>query len=276
MDSSERKNSLAPVYILLGLATVLTLFPFIWMILTSFKSYEESIFIPPTILPEIWMPENYSTVWNKFPFGAFYVNTFFVAAVTTGIQLFICAMAAYAYARLEFPGKNIMFALSLALLMVPGQIFLIPHYEIMVGMKLNNTLTALWLPRVFSVFGVFMLRQFFMTLPRDLDAAAKIDGANYMQIFFRIMLPLLGPGLVSLGIITALNSWKELMWPIIINSDMELMTLAAGLSLLIGEHTTIYPLVMAGSVLAVWPMIVLFLIFQKQFIEGIATTGIKE
>jgi multiple sugar transport system permease protein len=145
----------------------------------------------------------------------------------------------------------------------------------MVRLKLTDTVTALWLPEIFSAFGTFMLRQFFMGQPKSLDEAAKIDGCSFFGIYLRILLPLIKPALVSLAILTALSAFKDLMWPLIVNNSMTKMTLSAGLAMLIGEHTTYYPQVMAGSALAIWPMILMFLLFQRQFIEGIAMTGIK-
>lgn len=264
-----------PLHIILVLSSVITIGPFLWMLLTSFKTFEESVLIPPTLLPAAWNLDNYRIVVGKFPFPLFYLNTFAMVAMSIIGQLVICSMAAYAFARLEFPGRNVLFTLCLALLMVPGQIFLVPHYDIMVRLKLTDTVTALWLPKIFSAFGTFMLRQFFMGQPKSLDEAAKIDGCSYFGIYFRILLPLVKPALVSLAILTALSAFKDLMWPLIVNNSMTKMTLSAGLAMLIGEHTTYYPQVMAGSALAIWPMILLFLLFQRQFIEGIAMTGIK-
>lgn len=264
-----------PAHLALALLSFITLAPFAWMLLTSFKTFEESVRMPPNILPEAWRLDNYRIVMDKFPFHLFYWNTFAMMAMTVLCQLVVCSMAGYAFARLDFPAKEFLFTLCLALLMVPGQIFLVPHYDIMVRLKLNDTVTALWLPKVFSAFGTFMLRQFFQGLPRSLDEAAKIDGSGYFGIYARILLPLVKPALLSLAILTALSAFKDLMWPLIVNNAMDKMTLSAGLAMLIGEHTTIYPQVMAGSALAVWPMILLFLMFQKHFIEGIALTGIK-
>lgn len=264
-----------PIHLALILISVVTLFPFVWMILTSFKTFEESVRMPPNILPDQWRWDHYRAVLDKFPFATFYWNTFAMMGMTVLGQLLVCSMAGYAFARLEFPGKEFLFTLCLALLMVPGQIFLVPHYDLMVKLKLNDTVTALWLPKIFSAFGTFMLRQFFQGLPRSLDEAAKLDGSGYFGIYARILMPLVKPALVSLAILTALSAFKDLMWPLIVNNAMDKMTLSAGLAMLIGEHTTIYPQVMAGSAMAVWPMVILFLIFQKQFIEGIALTGIK-
>lgn len=264
------------IHITLLIIGFTTMVPFLWMILTSFKTYEESIKIPPDLLPIHWQLNNYILVFHKFPFLAFYINTFLMVGLTILGQLILCSMAAYAFARLEFPGRDLIFVLLLALLMVPGQIFLVPHYDIMVALHLTDSVTALWLPKLFSAFGTFMLRQFFMSLPKSLDEAAMIDGCNHFQIYYKILLPLIGQGMTSLAILTAMATFKDLMWPLIVNNSIQKMTLSAGLAMLIGEHTTYYPQVMAGSVLAVWPMILMFFLFQKQFIEGISSTGIKQ
>lgn len=269
-----RRNKIF-IYFFLCLGVVLTIGPFIWMFLTSIKSYEEVIKIPPTIFPEVVKWENYRIVLDKFPFINLYANTFIVVVCVIACQLFISSMAAFAFARLDFPGKNVIFILILSLLMIPGQIFLIPHYNIMVGLKLTNSLTALVIPSLFNVFGVFLLRQFFLSIPRDLDEAAKIDGCSYFQIYYRILLPLAKPGLMSLAILTALSTWKSLMWPIIVNRSINKMTLSAGLAFLIGEHTTYYEQVMAGGVISVLPMIIIFIFFQNHIVEGIASSGIK-
>lgn len=272
---TPRRGRAWPLHAVLILASLITIGPFVWMILTSFKTFEESILIPPTILPAQWNLENYRIVLGKFPFGAFYFNTFAMVAMAIVGQLIVCSMAAYAFARLEFPARDALFTLCLSLLMVPGQIFLVPHYDIMVRLRLTDSVTALWLPKIFSAFGTFMLRQFFLSQPRALDEAAMLDGCGFFGIYSRILMPLIKPALVSLAILTALSAFKDLMWPLIVNNSLDKMTLSAGLAMLIGEHTTYYPQVMAGSVMAVWPMIVLFLLFQNQFIEGISVTGIK-
>jgi multiple sugar transport system permease protein len=163
----------------------------------------------------------------------------------------------------------------LALMMVPGQIFIIPRFKLMVAFGLTDTLVGLVLPGLFNVFGVFLMRQFFSTIPRELDEAARIDGCGYFRIYWDVLLPLVKPALTTLAILAMLGTWKDLMWPLINNSSASKMTLAAGLAMLIGEHTTYYEQVMAGGIIAVIPIIVLFVIFQKQFVEGIAHSGIK-
>ena len=275
MNRTKHKCGHIFTHAVLILAVLISVVPFIWMILTAFKNYEESIRIPITIFPARWNFDNFRVILSKFPFGRFYINTFTVMIFVILGELLISSMAAYAFARLDFPLKNGIFIFCLSLMMVPSQIFIIPQYDLMVRLKLTNTLVALILPRLFSVFSTFLLRQFFLTLPRDLDDAAKIDGCGFFGIYFRILLPLIRPALISVAILSGLTIWKDLLWPLIVNSSMDRYTLSAGLALLIGEHTTNFPQVMAGSLMAVTPMIVAFFFLQKQFVEGIANTGIK-
>lgn len=222
-----------------------------------------------------WLTDAYSSIVTALPFGRVYLNTIISTVVTTVVQVLFCSMAAYAFARIEFPFKNAIFVLVLSVLMVPGQIFLIPQYRIVQSLGLLDTIPALFLPNLFSAFGTFLLRQFFMSLPKELEEAALLDGCNRFQIFGRIMLPLTKAGIVSLVIFTAKFAWNDFMWPLIVNTSMDKMTLGPALSTLQGQYTTKYPMQMAGAVMAVIPIIVLFFIFQKQFIEGVAQSGIK-
>lgn len=263
------------MHILLISGIAVTVFPFLWMIFTSFKTLPESMQIPPTILPESLNLDSYKYVFSVLPFAQIYLNTIFVTILTVLFQVIFCTMAAYGFARIEFPFKNTIFIVLLAILMVPGQIFLLPQYLIIQKAGLVNTIPGLFLPNLFSAFGTFLLRQFFMSLPKELEEAALLDGCNRYQIFGKIMLPLVKPGVVALVIFTAKYAWNDFMWPLIVNTDPEKMTLAPALSLLKGQYLANYPVQMAGAVLAVIPMVVLFIIFQKQFIEGVAQSGIK-
>ncbi|KAA0565750.1 carbohydrate ABC transporter permease [Bacillus sp. CH30_1T] len=263
------------IHFILIMGSIVMLFPFIWMILTSLKTYAESIQVPPVMIPEDFQWKNYQEVFTLLPFFKFMMNTLIITVLRTVGQLFLCSLAAYAFARIVFPGRNLLFVLALSVLMVPGQVFLLPQYMIMVKLGWLNTLQAVVVPGLFSAFGTFLLRQFFMGLPKELEEAARLDGCNHFQIYWRIMLPLAKPGLIALGIFTILWSWNELMWPMIVNSSPDAMTLAVGLSSLQGQYGTNYPILMAGSFLAVLPMLILFIILQKQFIEGIAITGGK-
>lgn len=272
---TTRAKSQILIHIILIAGIAITVFPFLWMVFTSFKTLPESMQIPPTILPEALNWESYKYVFEVLPFGTVYTNTIVVTVLTTLFQVAFCTMAAYGFARIDFPFKNAIFVVLLAILMVPGQIFLIPQYLIIQNLGLTNTLPGLFLPNLFSAFGTFLLRQFFMSLPKELEEAALLDGCNRFQIFGRIMLPLVQPGIVALVIFTAKFAWNDFMWPLIVNTDPAKMTLAPALSLLKGQYATNYPVQMAGAVMAVIPMIILFIIFQKQFIEGVAQSGIK-
>ncbi len=263
------------IYIILLLGLVITLLPFVWMILTSFKTQSEAIKIPPVIFPKVWNLQNYSAVFEMIPFAKMYFNTAITALVTIVGQLLICSLAAYAFARIHFPGRDIIFVCLLAVLMVPSSFFILPQYLLIQKVGLLNTLPALFIPYLFSAFGTFLLRQFFMALPDELEDAARLAGCNHLQIYAKIMLPLIRSGLVALGILTLRFAWNDLMWPLIVNTSTDKMTLSAGLAFMQGQYITNYPVMMAGDVLAVLPLLILFVIFQKQFVEGIALSGIK-
>lgn len=235
------------IHLVLIIGAVIMVIPFIWMILTSLKTYAESVQVPPKIFPKVFQWHNYKEVFDLLPFFKFMLNTFIVTVIRTIGQLFLCSIAAYAFARISFPGRNVLFILVLSVLMVPSQVFLLPQYMIMVKLNWLNTLQAVIVPGLFSAFGTFLLRQFFMGLPKELEEAARLDGCNHFQIYWKIMLPLAKPGLIALGIFTALWSWNELMWPLIVNSSSEKMTLSVGLSSLQGQYVTNYPILMAGS-----------------------------
>lgn len=261
------------VFLIFG--AFLSVGPFVWMFLTSIKTFEETIQIPLKFFPDVPQWQNYAIISAKLNFPRLYLNTILVALFTIVGQILIVTICAYAFDRLRFPGKQVLFVGMLALMMVPGQIFVIPRFKIMVALHLTNTLTGLVIPGLFNIFGVFLMRQFFSTIPKELDEAALIDGCSYFRIYWNVLLPLVKSGLTTLAILTMLGAWKDLMWPLINNSRAEKMTLAAGLAMLIGEHTTYYEQVMAGGIIAVLPLIVLFIIFQKQFVAGIAQSGIK-
>jgi len=263
------------IYILLILGAVTMVAPFIWMFLTSIKSMAESIQIPPRLLPEKPMWGNYREVMRLLPFPLLFRNTVAMIAGRLIPVLLFSSMAAYGFARLNFPGRNALFSLVLIQMMVPPQIFLIPQYLIAVRLGWLDSIAGLILPGFVSAFGTFLLRQFFLGIPKDLEEAAIIDGCNPPTIYWKIMLPLCGNALVSLGIFTSLFAWKELMWPLIVNTATDKFTLSSGLANLQGQFFTDYPQMMAGATIAIWPMLLLFVIFQKQFVKGIATTGIK-
>ena len=273
MKQSFGRKLLIHIVLLLGLG--ITIFPFFWMVLTSFKTTGEAMQIPPTIFPKKFITVAYSQIVSSLPFARIYLNTILSTVITVLAQLVFCAMAGYAFARIKFPFKNTIFILLLSVLMVPGQIFLIPQYLIIQKMGLLDTIPALFIPNLFSAFGTFLMRQFFLSLPEELEEAAIIDGCSRYQIFWRIMLPLVTPGLVTLSIFTFKFAWNDFMWPLIVNTSPKNMILGPALSTLQGQYTSQYPMQMAGAVLAVIPVIAVFFIFQKQFIEGVAQSGIK-
>jgi multiple sugar transport system permease protein len=270
-----RRGSHVVVHVVLILGALVMVVPFFWEISTSLKTYAESASVPPTALPAAPIWKNYTDVFSALPFGAQFLNTVIMTVLRTVGQVLFCAAAGYAFARLQFPGRNVIFILFLSVLMIPSQLFLLSQFEIMQRLGLLNTVAALALPGIFSAFGTFLMRQFFLQLPAELDDAARLDGCNPFQVWWRVMLPLAKNGLLALGILTAIWSWNDLLWPLVVNNDPEQMTLSAGLATLQGQFLTNYPVLMAGSFLASIPMIVLFVVFQRNMLEGIASSGIK-
>ncbi|MBJ8349080.1 carbohydrate ABC transporter permease [Streptococcus zalophi] len=264
------------IHLFLILTALGMLLPFIWMVLTSFKSVTESTQMNPfSFFPSVWHFENYSEVVRNNNFVILYFNTIMMMLWRIVSSVLFSAMAAYAFARLEFPGKRFLFGLVLFQMMVPPQLFVIPQYLMINELGMRNTIFALVFPGLVSAFGTFLLRQFFISLPKDLEEAAKLDGCNIGQTFFKIMLPLAKSGLIALGIFTALFAFKDLLWPLIVNSEADAATLSSALSKIQGAYSINYPQLMAASVLAIWPMVLIYILFQKQFIQGIATSGGK-
>ncbi|WP_438801973.1 carbohydrate ABC transporter permease [Actinospica durhamensis] len=259
----------------LVVASILLAGPFLWELLTSFKSLTESVQVPPTWLPSSWHLSNYTAVFDAIPFRTELSNSVINAVARTVAQLLFCSMSAFAFAWLKFPGRNVVFALFLSVLLVPSQLLVIPQYQIMQDLHLLNTIPALFLPGMFSAFGTFLLRQFFLALPPELHEAARLDGAGPIRIYWSIMLPLAKPGLVALGLLTMIWSWNDLLWPLIVNNDPGKMTLSVGIANLQGVYLTNYPVLMAGALMATLPLIIVFVVMQRRVVEGIALTGTK-
>jgi len=277
MDSLERnyRRNKILVYTALTAGAVLMIFPFIWMMLTSFKSAGESVQIPPTIFPKQWLVENYNRALTSLPFTKLYINTILLIVFRVICAVAFSSAAGFAFAKLEFKGKNLLFGIVLVQMMLPSQIFVIPQYQMLAKLSLTNSMFALVFPGIVSAFGTFFLRQSYMGIPDEVGEAAYLDGCNKWQTFTKVMMPLTKSSMAALTIFTAVFAYADLMWPLVANTDLNKMTLSAGLSTLRGQFTTNYPVLMAGSVLAMIPMVVLYLAFQKQFIEGIAMTGGK-
>ncbi|PNV63330.1 sugar ABC transporter permease [Clostridium sp. chh4-2] len=273
--NTNKKITTTLVYAVLAAGAVLMIFPFLWMFLTSFKTTGESMRIPPTILPEKWLSENYIRALTSLPFVKLYINTALLIVFRVLCALAFSSAAGYAFAKLNFPGKNALFTLVIIQMMLPSQIFIIPQYQMLAKLGLTNSIFALVFPGLVSAFGTFFLRQSYMGIPDELGEAAYLDGCNRWQTFTKVMMPLTKSSMAALTIFTAVFAYADLMWPLIANTDLGKMTLSAGLSTLRGQFTTNYPVLMAGSLLAMIPMVILYLVFQKQFIEGIAMTGGK-
>ena len=272
---SSKQLSTAVTYIVLILGSVVMIFPFVWMLLTSFKTQAESMAIPPQILPSHWDLVNFTTALASLPFVNLYVNTGLLILFRVLCAVVFSSMAGYAFAKLEFPCKNLLFGIVLVQMMLPSQIFITPQYLMLARVGLTNSIFALVFPGLVSAFGTFFLRQTYLGIPNEIAEAAYLDGCTKWQSFYKVMFPLTGSSCAALAIFTAVFAYSDLMWPLICNTDLNMMTLSAGLSTLNGQYTTNFPVLMAGSLLAMIPMVVLYLIFQKQFIQGIAMTGGK-
>lgn len=258
----------------LAIAGVMLL-PLLWMVATSFKPEADIVKFPPTLFPDRLTIEHYLDVWRRIPFARLYVNTIVFAGGVTLISLLLDSMTAYALARLQFRGRNAVFVAILVMLMLPFQVTLIPLYDLLVSLGWTNTLQGLIVPRATNAFGIFFLRQFLLSLPRDLEEAARIDGASEFQIYRRVIMPLAAPALLTLGLFHFMYNWNDLLWPLIINQDQARQTLPAGLALFMGQHVVEFGILMAASVLALIPVVLFFLVIQRRFVEGIATTGMK-
>ena len=276
-NSLHRSYAMAKffTYFFLILGALIMIFPFVWMILTSSKTVPESMQIPPTILPEQWTLANFRDVLKSLPFGHLYWNTTLMVIFRVICAILFNSMAGYAFAKLKFRGKNLLFGIVLVQMSLPSQIFIIPQYQMVAKMGMANTIFALVFPGLVSAFGVFFLRQTYMSIPDEVGEAAYLDGCNQWQTFYKVMFPLTGTSVAALTIFTAVFAYGDLMWPQVVNSDVKMMTLSAGLATLKGQFATNFPVMMAGSLLAMLPMVILYLIFQRQFVEGIAGTGGK-
>lgn len=259
------------LYVVILLFAATMIIPFLWMVSTSLKE-------PGDVFSTGWIPapivwKNYAGAWNAIPFGRFYLNSIFVAVCVTFGQVSTSALAAYAFARLNFPGRDKLFFAYLATMMIPGSVIMIPVFIVIKLLGWFDTYKALIIPGIFSAYGTFMLRQFFMSIPRDLEDAAKIDGCGYFGIFWRVVLPLSKPALATLTTFTFMGSWGGFLWPLIVISDQKKMTLPVGLASFQALYGTEWTLLMAGSIMVLLPVIVVFLFNQRFFVEGIKLSG---
>ncbi len=263
-------------YVVLAVGLVLWLIPFAWMMLGSIKTQGEILRRPPTWWPENPTGENFAAWFGPLDFGHFFVNSLVVAVVTVLGNMVFCSMVGYALAKMDFPGKRALFALVMVTLMVPGVVTFVPLFVMVSSLGLVNTFPGLILPFLTAPIGVFLMRQFMLGIPDALLEAARLDGAGEWRIFARIVMPLCGPPLATLGILTFLSSWNNFLWPLVAAQTQEMYTLPVALSLYsTGQNATDYGLLLAGSVLVIAPILLLFVFFQRWFIRGVATTGLK-
>lgn len=276
LDRTRNPISRGVLYVVLTIALLAVITPFVWMILGSFKTEGELRQVPPTWWPHTATLDNYTQLFSRMNFSQYFTNSIIVAVCVTLGNLVFCSMLGYALAMLEFPGKKILFGLVMGTLMIPGVVTFVPLFVLVANAHLVNSLPGLILPFLVSPFGVFLMRQFISDLPKDLLDAGRVDGAGELRIFWRIILPLCGPALATLGILTFLGSWNSFLWPLVVATTEDHYTLPVALALYsTGQNQMHYGLLLAGATVVVMPILIVFLVFQKRFIEGIATTGIK-
>jgi multiple sugar transport system permease protein len=260
--------------VLFPLAVVMII-PMIWMVITSFQTLNETRHFPPILIPNSIQWENYTEVLQRAPFARWFLNTLVVTVVVVAGNLLFCSLAGYAFARIKFFGRDVVFILVLATLMIPFQVIMIPTFLIVRKLGLIDTLGALIVPNLAGAFGIFLLRQFFRSLPIELEEAARIDGASRLGVLFKIVLPLSGPVLATVAVITFLWTWNDFLWPLVTIYNPDNMTLQLGLTTFQGAHQTNTHLLMAANVMSVIPVLLLFFLAQRFFIRGIATSGLK-
>lgn len=254
---------------------VIFMLPFIWSISTSLKPLADLFEVTPRLIPSKVRWENYHDVFATLPFVRFYLNTIFVTIMRTVGQVFIASLAAFAFSQLRFPGRDVLFFVLLTGLMVPEQVLIVPRYIIMRQFGWLDTYQGLIIPLLFSSFGTFLLRQFFLGIPKDFHEAAKLEGANPFQIYWQIYVPLARPALAAFGFLTVLWSWNEFLWALIITNRTDMQVLSVGIALFQGQYFTNNAIMLAAANLATFPLLIIFLFFQRQLVEGIALSGLK-
>lgn len=278
MHSASKKRLIGKIclYIILIIIAAAMIVPFLWMLSASIKTDREVF----NMNPFVWIPENprwsnYVDIWTKIPFATFVKNTVFLTIVVTFLQLLTSSFAAYSFAKLEFKHKNLLFMAYIATIAMPWQVYMVPQFIMMRGFGLNDKLLAMICLQAFSAFGVFLMRQFYMGIPDSLCEAARIDGMSEYGIYAKIMLPLSKPAISTLTIFTFVNTWNDYLGPLIYLKTESKKTIQLGLKMFIGQYSSEYGLIMAGSVLSLIPVLIVFLCLQKYFVEGVASTGVK-
>lgn len=275
MRHGSTRRQRAVVYLGLGVGLALVAGPFLWTALSSVKPEQEIRRDPPTFWPQTWTLDNFAELFDRVDIGTAFVNSTFIALVLVATNLLFCSMVGYAFAKLRFRGRNVAFALVLVQLAIPAIVLMVPQFVLIAKLGLVNTFVGIILPTAVTPLGVFMMRQFISDLPDELIDAARVDGAREFRIFFRIILPLCGPPLATLGLITFLGAWNNFLWPAVVAQSEDMYTLPVALNILNGHEGTHYNLLVAGSVVVIAPILILFVFLQRFFIQGIATTGLK-
>ncbi|WP_139843907.1 carbohydrate ABC transporter permease [Candidatus Enterococcus clewellii] len=278
VEKKRKKVSVKKVLSTIGMILVLLIiaFPFLWLIISSFKYEKDIISFPPKIFADNYTLDNYIKVWSTIPLLDYIKNTVIFAGGTVITSIFFDSLAGYAFARMHFKGKSALFYFVLLTMMIPFQVFMIPLFIEVNLLGMLDTYAGLIIPRMTTAFGIFMMRSFFITLPASLEEAARIDGLNEFGIFWKIMLPLSKPTLLSLAIFTLMNSWNDLLYPLILTSSSKMRTLPAGLALFSGQNISFYGPVMAGTVISMLPLLIIYIFAQKYFVQGTAMSGMKE
>jgi multiple sugar transport system permease protein len=261
------------VYVLLLIGVLSVILPFVYMLASSLENQIQIGALTPQFLPNPLVWSNYQQVWNDLPVARYYLNSMIVSSIITVGQLLTASMAAYAFARLRFHGRSVLFSLYLATLIIPSQVTLIPNYLIVRDLHWHNSYVGLIAPFVVSVFSTFLLRQFFLTIPRDLEDAARIDGANHWQIYWRIILPLARPALATVIVLTFLASWNNFLWPLVVVDSPELTTVPLSVTAYQGQFAIAWGPLMAAATLSLAPVLLVYVLMQKYVVEGIALTG---
>jgi multiple sugar transport system permease protein len=278
LKPTERRGSpgvatLKWVYV--GIGLVLALVPLIWTLAGSFRTEQDLFGHPASLIPQQWTTHGYRGVWQQLPFLRLLLNSVVFAGVTTVLTVLFDSMCAYALARLNFRGRNLAFWLVLITLMVPFQVTLIPVFIELFHLGWLNSYEGLIIPRATSAFGIFLFRQFFVSIPKELDEAARIDGAGHLRIYWRVILPLAKPAIATVALLNFTNLWNDLLWPLVVSSDATMQTLPAGLALFAGQHVTDHAVLLAGAVISLLPIAIAFFLAQRYFVAGISTSGLK-
>jgi len=274
---AKRTISLTLSYVALTLVTFLMIFPLIIVVIVSFTPNAVTQTWPPKIIPSAWTLDNYTSLFQRLPIGRELLNTIVFAGAVTIISVFFDSLAAYGLSRVDFKGRGILLAVLIATMMIPAMALLIPVYKLLGSMGLVNSYLGIIIPRMADVGGIFLLRQFFISIPKDLDNAARIDGAGEFRIFAQIILPNAVPAILTVGMFNFMGNWNDLLWPLIMTSKPETRTITAGLAMLTGHGSSVTPygVVMAGALISALPLLIVFFFVQKRFVEGIAMTGMK-